>query len=116
MGNGLWPCCCGRDLLFWFFCVVILAQEMPGLTFSQVFISRDEGSYCDFACLMSKHLVHEPSELRVKELIINAVRIEQEFLPEALPGNLVGMNCMLIKHYIEFVADRLMWERGFSKS
>lgn len=89
---------------------------MPGLTFSKVFISRDEGLHCDFARLMFKHLVHEPSELRVKEIIINAVRIEREFLPEALPVNLVGMNCILIKHCTEFVADRLTRERGFSKS
>ncbi|KAK2119267.1 Ribonucleoside-diphosphate reductase subunit M2 [Saguinus oedipus] len=71
---------------------------MPGLTFSNELISRDE--------------VHKPSEERVREIIINAVRIEQEFLTEALPVKLIGMNCT---QYIEFVADRLTLELGFSK-
>ncbi|XP_006864054.1 PREDICTED: ribonucleoside-diphosphate reductase subunit M2-like isoform X2 [Chrysochloris asiatica] len=88
---------------------------MPGLTFSNELISRDEGLHCDFACLMFKHLLHKPSEQRVKEIIINAVRIEQEFLTEALPVKLIGMNCNLMKQYIEFVADRLMLELGFNK-
>lgn len=88
---------------------------MPGLTFSNELISRDEGLHCDFACLMFKHLVHKPSEQRVKEIITNAVRIEQEFLTEALPVKLIGMNCTLMKQYIEFVADRLMLELGFNK-
>ena len=88
---------------------------MPGLTFSNELISRDEGLHCDFACLMFKHLLHKPSEQRVKEIIVSAVRIEQEFLTEALPVKLIGMNCTLMKQYIEFVADRLMLELGFSK-
>uniref|UniRef100_A0A8C5PP26 ribonucleoside-diphosphate reductase n=1 Tax=Leptobrachium leishanense TaxID=445787 RepID=A0A8C5PP26_9ANUR len=88
---------------------------MPGLTFSNELISRDEGLHCDFACLMFKHLLHKPSEARVKELITDAVQIEQEFLTDALPVNLIGMNCDLMKQYIEFVADRLLLELGFSK-
>ncbi|MBN3319377.1 RIR2 reductase, partial [Atractosteus spatula] len=88
---------------------------MPGLTFSNELISRDEGLHCDFACLMFKHLVHKPSEERVREIIENAVQIEQEFLTRALPVDLIGMNCTLMKRYIEFVADRLMLELGFSK-
>uniref|UniRef100_A0A8C2TJ18 Ribonucleoside-diphosphate reductase subunit M2 n=1 Tax=Coturnix japonica TaxID=93934 RepID=A0A8C2TJ18_COTJA len=88
---------------------------MPGLTFSNELISRDEGLHCDFACLMFKHLIHKPSEERVKEIIMNAVLIEQEFLTEALPVKLIGMNCTLMKQYIEFVADRLMLELGFRK-
>uniref|UniRef100_A0A8B9C188 Ribonucleoside-diphosphate reductase subunit M2 n=1 Tax=Anser brachyrhynchus TaxID=132585 RepID=A0A8B9C188_9AVES len=88
---------------------------MPGLTFSNELISRDEGLHCDFACLMFKHLIHKPSEERVKEIIMNAVLIEQEFLTEALPVKLIGMNCSLMKQYIEFVADRLMLELGFKK-
>uniref|UniRef100_A0A8D0FQ64 Ribonucleoside-diphosphate reductase subunit M2 n=1 Tax=Strix occidentalis caurina TaxID=311401 RepID=A0A8D0FQ64_STROC len=88
---------------------------MPGLTFSNELISRDEGLHCDFACLMFKHLIHKPSEERVKEIIMNAVLIEQEFLTEALPVKLIGMNCTLMKQYIEFVADRLMLELGFNK-
>uniref|UniRef100_A0A2K5CZA0 Ribonucleoside-diphosphate reductase subunit M2 n=1 Tax=Aotus nancymaae TaxID=37293 RepID=A0A2K5CZA0_AOTNA len=88
---------------------------MPGLTFSNELISRDEGLHCDFACLMFKHPVHKPSEERVREIIINAVRLEQEFLTEALPVKLTGMNCTLMKQHIGFVADRLMLELGFSK-
>uniref|UniRef100_A0A2K6DRC5 Ribonucleoside-diphosphate reductase subunit M2 n=1 Tax=Macaca nemestrina TaxID=9545 RepID=A0A2K6DRC5_MACNE len=79
---------------------------MPGLTFSNELISGDEGLHCDFACLMFNHLVHKPLEERIRERIINAVRIEQEFLTEALPVKLIGMNCTLMKQYIEFVADR----------
>ncbi|XP_042642124.1 ribonucleoside-diphosphate reductase subunit M2 B [Tyto alba] len=88
---------------------------MPGLTFSNELISRDEGLHCDFACLMFQYLVNRPSEERVCEIIVNAVEIEQEFLTEALPVGLIGMNCTLMKQYIEFVADRLLMELGFSK-
>uniref|UniRef100_A0A452I132 ribonucleoside-diphosphate reductase n=1 Tax=Gopherus agassizii TaxID=38772 RepID=A0A452I132_9SAUR len=88
---------------------------MPGLTFSNELISRDEGLHCDFACLIFHYLVNKPSEERVKEIIVNAVEIEQEFLTEALPVGLIGMNCTLMKRYIEFVADRLLTELGFSK-
>ncbi|XP_051909604.1 ribonucleoside-diphosphate reductase subunit M2 [Hippocampus zosterae] len=88
---------------------------MPGLTFSNELISRDEGLHCDFACLMFKHLVNKPSVDTVTSIIRNAVEIEQEFLTQALPVKLIGMNCELMKRYIEFVADRLMMELGFSK-
>ncbi|XP_015283654.1 PREDICTED: ribonucleoside-diphosphate reductase subunit M2 B [Gekko japonicus] len=88
---------------------------MPGLTFSNELISRDEGLHCDFACLMFQYIVNKPSEERVKEIIVNAVEIEQEFLTEALPVGLIGINCTLMKQYIEFVADRLLLELGFSK-
>ncbi|TWW68377.1 Ribonucleoside-diphosphate reductase subunit M2 [Takifugu flavidus] len=88
---------------------------MPGLTFSNELISRDEGLHCDFACLMFKHLVNKPSAQTVSDIIKNAVEIEQEFLTEALPVKLIGMNCGLMKQYIEFVADRLMLELGFTK-
>ncbi|XP_042318432.1 ribonucleoside-diphosphate reductase subunit M2 B isoform X3 [Sceloporus undulatus] len=88
---------------------------MPGLTFSNELISRDEGLHCDFACLMFQYLVNKPLEERVREIIVNAVEIEQEFLTEALPVGLIGMNCTLMKQYIEFVADRLLLELGFSK-
>ncbi|CAH1397753.1 unnamed protein product [Nezara viridula] len=88
---------------------------MPGLTFSNELISRDEGLHCDFACLMFKHLVQKPSVERVTEIISNAVVIEQEFLTEALPVAMIGMNCDLMKQYIEFVADRLLVELGCPK-
>ncbi|BFZ16350.1 hypothetical protein BsWGS_19388 [Bradybaena similaris] len=88
---------------------------MPGLTFSNELISRDEGLHCDFACLMFKHLVNKPSQEKVYNIIRDAVQIEQEFLTDALPCNLIGMNCDLMKIYIEFVADRLLVELGFGK-
>ncbi|CAB3240150.1 unnamed protein product [Arctia plantaginis] len=83
---------------------------MPGLTFSNELISRDEGLHCDFACLMFKHLVQKPSKARVLQIIKDAVVIEQEFLTDALPVRLLGMNCDLMSQYIEFVADRLLLE------
>mmetsp|Transcript_57704 Transcript_57704/g.91344 ORF Transcript_57704/g.91344 Transcript_57704/m.91344 type:complete len:385 (+) Transcript_57704:76-1230(+) len=82
--------------------------KMPGLTFSNELISRDEGLHCDFACLMFTYLKNKPSEERIKEIIKDAVVIEQEFLTEALPVKLIGMNHNLMKQYIEFVADRLL--------
>ncbi|PIK42032.1 Ribonucleoside-diphosphate reductase subunit M2 [Apostichopus japonicus] len=88
---------------------------MPGLTFSNELISRDEGLHCDFACLMFSHLTYKPSEQRIKEIIKEAVVIEQEFLTDALPVSLIGMNCQLMKQYIEFVADRLLLELGCTK-
>ncbi|XP_053565668.1 ribonucleoside-diphosphate reductase subunit M2-like [Bombina bombina] len=88
---------------------------MPGLTFSNELISRDEGLHTDFACLLFTHLVHKPSEDRVREIIIDAVKIEQEFLTDAIPVDLIGMNSTLMKQYIEFVADRLLLELGFKK-
>ncbi|AAO89322.1 ribonucleotide reductase small subunit [Vaccinia virus WR] len=88
---------------------------MPGLTFSNELISRDEGLHCDFACLMFKHLLHPPSEETVRSIITDAVSIEQEFLTAALPVKLIGMNCEMMKTYIEFVADRLISELGFKK-
>lgn len=88
---------------------------MPGLTFSNELISRDEGLHCDFACLMFKHLVQKPTKERIIEIISEAVKIEQEFLTDALPVNMIGMNCVLMSQYIEFVADRLLTELGVPK-
>ncbi|XP_064486444.1 ribonucleoside-diphosphate reductase subunit M2 B-like [Ornithodoros turicata] len=88
---------------------------MPGLTFSNELISRDEGLHTDFACLMFSHLVHKPSKERVLDIITEAVVIEQEFLTDALPVALIGMNCALMRKYIEFVADRLLLELGCEK-
>jgi len=88
---------------------------MPGLTFSNELISRDEGLHTDFACLMYKHLVNKLSEEHVKSIIDEAVKIEQEFLTDALPVKLIGMNCTLMSQYIEFVADRLLMELGCTK-
>ncbi|XP_050091111.1 ribonucleoside-diphosphate reductase subunit M2 isoform X2 [Anopheles aquasalis] len=88
---------------------------MPGLTFSNELISRDEGLHCDFACLMFKYLVQKPSRKRVTDIIRDAVMIEQEFLTKALPVDMLGMNCELMSQYIEFVADRLLVELGCEK-
>ncbi|KAL3317437.1 Ribonucleoside-diphosphate reductase subunit M2 B [Cichlidogyrus casuarinus] len=88
---------------------------MPGLTFSNELISRDEGLHTDFACLLFKHIVKKPSAERIYSIIQEAVTIEQEFLIDALPCSLIGMNCKLMCQYIQFVADRLIVELGFEK-
>jgi len=88
---------------------------MPGLTFSNELISRDEGLHCDFACLMFKHVANKPEKSRITQIIREAVVIEQEFLTESLPVDMIGMNCELMRKYIEFVADRLLNELGCDK-
>merc|ERR1712048_303066 len=81
---------------------------MPGLAFSNELISRDEGLHCDFACLIWRHLVDKCSQERVIEIIDDAVAIEIDFLTNALPVDLIGMNKKLMAQYIKFVADRLL--------
>ncbi|KAJ7599038.1 ribonucleotide reductase small subunit [Mycena floridula] len=88
---------------------------MPGLAFSNELISRDEGMHTDFACLLFGHLRRRPHPDTVKRIITEAVVIEQEFLTDALPVNLIGMNATLMRQYIEFVADRLLVALGNSK-
>ena len=88
---------------------------MPGLTFSNELISRDEGLHTDFACLLFSHLNNRPSKQVIQNIIVDAVQIEQEFLTEALPCALLGMNATLMKQYIEFVADRLLLALGNEK-
>merc|ERR1712051_711978 len=88
---------------------------MPGLTFSNELISRDEGLHTDFACLLFKHLVNKPSKEKVLEIVKDAVEIECEFLTDALPVALIGINNELMSQYIEFVADRLLMELGNDK-
>ena len=84
---------------------------MPGLTFSNELISRDEGLHCDFACLLyNKHIVNKLDKKTVTKIIMDAVEIEKEFVTDALPVNLIGMNAKLMQQYIEFVADRLLME------
>ena len=86
---------------------------MPGLTMSNLFISRDEGLHVEFAAaLFSKFTVGRPSVERITQIITEAVAIEQEFLCEALPVELLGMNSTLMRQYIEFVADRLLLMLG----
>jgi ribonucleoside-diphosphate reductase beta chain len=89
---------------------------MPGLTFSNELISRDEGLHCDFAChLYTKHVIHQLPKETVREIIFDAVTIEKEFVTDALPVRLIGMNSDLMCQYIEFVADRLLVELGCEK-
>ncbi|SPJ73670.1 probable small subunit of ribonucleotide reductase [Fusarium torulosum] len=88
---------------------------MPGLTFSNELISRDEGLHTDFACLLHSHLKGRASKQMIQDIICDAVTIEQEFLTEALPCALLGMNSNLMKQYIEFVADRLLVALGNEK-
>ena len=88
---------------------------MPGLTFSNELISRDEGMHCDFACLLYKHILNKLPEEHVASLIASAVKIEQEFVSQALPVELIGMNSTLMQQYIEFCADRLMVALGYNK-
>ncbi|KAF9058046.1 ribonucleotide reductase small subunit [Panaeolus papilionaceus] len=88
---------------------------MPGLTFSNELISRDEGMHTDFACLLFSHLKRRPHPDTVKTIITEAVAIEQEFLTDALPVKLIGMNSDLMCQYIEFVADRLLVALGNDK-
>ena len=86
---------------------------MPGLTFSNELISRDEGLHCDFAChLYTKHLINRLPKETVVEIIKDAVDLEKEFVTDALPVKLIGMNSDLMCQYIEFVADRLLVELG----
>jgi ribonucleoside-diphosphate reductase beta chain len=88
---------------------------MPGLTFSNELISRDEGMHTDFAVLLFNKLVRKPKKSKVVELIKDAVEIEKEFILEALPCKLIGMNSKLMSQYIEFVADRLSQQLGYGK-
>jgi ribonucleoside-diphosphate reductase beta chain len=86
---------------------------MPGLTFSNELISRDEGVHCDFAVhLHNHHLINKVSKTRIREIIVDALNIEREFITESLPVSLIGMNAGLMTQYLEFVADRLLVELG----
>lgn len=100
------------------FCSIFWLKKrglMPGLTFSNELISRDEGLHCDFACLLYSYLQHKLDPARVQAIIADAVRIEQEFVTDALPVSLIGMNAKTMAQYIEFVADRLLVSLGCDK-
>ncbi|KAF9482503.1 hypothetical protein BDN70DRAFT_853315 [Pholiota conissans] len=88
---------------------------MPGLTFSNELISRDEGMHTDFACLLFTYLKRRPHTGTILRIITEAVEIEKDFLSDALPVDLIGMNSTLMSQYIEFVADRLLVSLGNSK-
>ena len=100
------------------FCSIFWMKKrglMPGLTFSNELISRDEGLHCEFACLLYSMLSGKLSKQEVNHIITDAVDIEKEFITEALPVNLIGMNAKLMSQYIEFVADRWLVELGYDK-
>ena len=101
------------------FCSIFWLKKrglMPGLTFSNELISRDEGLHCDFAChIYSNYIQNKPSEERIKEIVLDAVKIEKEFVTDSLPVNLIGMNANLMCQYIEFVSDRLLHQLGCKK-
>ena len=100
------------------FCAIYWLKKrglMPGLTFSNELIARDEGMHTDFAVLLFNKLVKKPKSGKIKELIKDAVEIEKEFILEALPCKLIGMNSKLMSQYIEFVADRLVVQLGYKK-
>ncbi len=101
------------------FCSVFWLKKrglMPGLSFSNELISRDEGLHCDFACLLyTKYINNKLPVERVLEIILEAVEIEKEFVTDSLPVDLIGMNARLMTQYIEFVADRLLVALGVPK-
>ena len=94
------------------FCSIFWLKKrglMPGLTFSNELISRDEGMHCDYAChLYNDHIENKLSPERIKEIICGALEIEKEFILDALPVRLIGMNSDLMSQYLEFVTDRLL--------
>jgi ribonucleoside-diphosphate reductase beta chain len=101
------------------FCSIFWLKKrglMPGLTFSNELISRDEGLHTDFACLLYRdYIQNKPTEARIRQLIEEAVEYECEFIADALPVSLIGMNADMMKEYIRFVADRLMRSLGYGE-
>lgn len=100
------------------FCSIFWLKKrglMPGLAFSNELISRDEGMHCDFACLLFSMMNEKPAPAEVEAIITEAVAFEKEFVTDALPVSLIGMNAELMTQYIEFVADRLLVALGNDK-
>lgn len=98
------------------FCSIFWLKKrglMPGLTFSNELISRDEGVHCDFAVhLHNHHLINKVPKDRIRKIIVDALNIEREFITESIPVSLIGMNAILMTQYLEFVTDRLLVELG----
>jgi len=96
------------------FCSIFWLKKrglLPGLTFSNELISRDEGMHCDYAVhLHNHHIVNKVPKERIREIIVDALNIEREFITESLPVSLIGMNAKLMTQYLEFVTDRLLGE------
>ena len=100
------------------FCSIFWLKKrglLPGLTFSNELISRDEALHTEFAVLLYKKLLKKINKNRIVEIIKEAVEIEKEFITEALPCRLIGMNSNLMSTYIEFIADRLSVQLGYEK-
>jgi ribonucleoside-diphosphate reductase subunit M2 len=100
------------------FCSIFWLKKrglMPGLTFSNELISRDEALHCEFAVLLYSKLVKKMDKARIHEIIKEAVEIETEFICDALPCRLIGMNSQMMTQYIQFVADRLCLQLGYKK-
>ena len=100
------------------FCSIFWLKKrglMPGLTFSNELISRDEALHCEFAILLYSKLIKKMDKNRIHDIIKEAVEIEIEFICEALPCRLIGMNSILMTQYIKFVADRLSVQLGYKK-
>ena len=100
------------------FCAIFWLKKrgmMPGLTFSNELISRDEGLHCDFACLLYSKLDNKLDYEKVKSILMEAVSIEQEFIRDSLPVELIGMNSIQMSEYIEFITDRLVYMLGYPK-
>src|SRR5210317_1136455 len=101
------------------FCSIFWLKKrglMPGLTFSNELISRDEGMHCDYAVhLHNNHLINKVPKKRITDILVDALNIEREFITESLPVSLIGMNAKLMTQYLEFVTDRLLVELGCAK-
>ena len=101
------------------FCSIFRLKKrglMPGLTFSNELISRDEGVHCDFAVhLHNNHMINKVPKERIKEILVDALNIEREFITESLPVSLIGMNAKLMTQYLEFVTERLLDQFGCEK-
>jgi ribonucleoside-diphosphate reductase subunit M2 len=100
------------------FCSIFWLKKrglMPGLSFSNELISRDEALHCEFAVLLYSKIIKKLKKEKIYEIITEAVTIEKEFICEALPCRLIGMNSELMSQYIEFVADRLLLQLGYDK-
>lgn len=101
------------------FCSIFWLKKrglMPGLTFSNELISRDEGMHCDYAVhLHNNHLINKVPKERITEILVDALNIEREFITESLPVSLIGMNSKLMTQYLEFVTDRLLVELNCEK-
>ena len=101
------------------FCAIFWLKQrglMPGLTLSNEFIARDEGIHTDFACLLYSKIINRLDKKVVHKMIRDAVKIEKNFITKSLPCELIGMNAKLMAQYIEFVADRLLLQLGYSKA